>query len=59
MKVQGRGGAILDCIAFGMGQLQPELGAGEDIDLCYSIRSNSYNGNDTVQLMVRDARRQD
>lgn len=56
MRVLGKGGAQLNCIAFGLGDLEPMLQLGRDIDLCYNIRSNSYNGYDTVQLMVKDVR---
>ncbi|MEN6372174.1 MAG: single-stranded-DNA-specific exonuclease RecJ [Armatimonadota bacterium] len=56
MRVLGKGGAQLNCIAFGLGDLEPMLQLGRDIDLCYNIRSNSYNGYDTVQLTVKDVR---
>jgi len=46
----------LDCIAFGMGDLEPSVQLGRKIDLCYNIRANSYNGYDSLQLAVRDLR---
>jgi single-stranded-DNA-specific exonuclease len=46
----------LDCIGFGMGELQPAVQLGRSVDLCYNIRSNSYNGYDNLQLMIRDIR---
>ncbi len=46
----------LDCIGFGMGPRQPSVQLGRSIDLCYNIRSNSYNGYDNLQLMLRDIR---
>lgn len=54
MRVMGRGGAQLNCIAFGFGDVEPMLQLGSGIDLCYNIKSNSYNGYDTVQLTVKD-----
>lgn len=54
MRVMGRGGAQLNCIAFGFGDVEPMLQLGSGIDLCYNIRSNSYNGYDTLQLTVKD-----
>jgi single-stranded-DNA-specific exonuclease len=53
MRVKGDGPQI-DCIAFGLGAMQPAVQLGDAVDLCYNIRSNSYNGSDTIQLTVKD-----
>lgn len=53
MRVQSNGHQI-DCIAFGHGDKHSIAQLGLNIDLCYNIRSNSYNGNSIVQLTVKD-----
>lgn len=54
LRVSGRSGQPMDCIAFGKGELEPQAEVGRNLDICYNIRANSYNGNDTIQLMVKD-----
>lgn len=44
----------IDCIAFGKGDLQPSVHVGREVDLCYNIRANSFNGYDNLQLMIKD-----
>ena len=53
MKVRVEADRI-DCIAFGKGELQPSVQRNRPIDLCYNIRSNTFNGYDSLQLMIRD-----
>ncbi|HOP79074.1 MAG TPA: single-stranded-DNA-specific exonuclease RecJ [Armatimonadota bacterium] len=56
MRVRGTKGLPVDCIAFGFGELEPAVQVGRKVDLCYNIRSNSYNGRNTVQLAIKDIR---
>jgi single-stranded-DNA-specific exonuclease len=56
VKVRCTYGPHIDGIGFGLGDYEPALQLGRNIDLCYNIRSNSYNGNDTIQIMVKDIR---
>lgn len=44
-------GVTLPCIFFGQGALADRLELGEPIDLCYSIRLNTFNGTQSVQLV--------
>lgn len=45
-----------DCIGFGLGDLDSEIAEGRDLDLCYSIRVNEFNGRRTAQMLIRDLR---
>lgn len=56
MTVRGPGNGTLSCIAFGMGDLESDVELGSVVDLCYSIRLNSYNGVESVQLVVKGIR---
>ncbi|MDR2121070.1 MAG: single-stranded-DNA-specific exonuclease RecJ [Tannerella sp.] len=43
-------------IAFGMHRHSSYIKAMKPFDICYTIEENTYNGNTTVQLMVKDIR---
>ncbi len=45
---------IVDGIAFQFGGLANELSVGDHIDIAFSYEINTYNGNQTVQLNIRD-----
>jgi single-stranded-DNA-specific exonuclease len=44
----------IDAIAFGMGELESSLKNGQQIDLAYSLEINEFNGNEKLQLKVKD-----
>jgi single-stranded-DNA-specific exonuclease len=46
----------IDAIAFGMGEWKDILRAGQLVDLAYYLEINRYNGNETLQLKVKDIR---
>ena len=54
LRADGQG--PVNCIGFGLGDLADSLELGSCIDLCYSIRLNSYNGTESVQLVAKDIR---
>lgn len=54
LRVKDTKGMPIDCIGFGFGDQEEAVQLGPGIDLCYNIRSNSYNGSDTIQLMIKD-----
>lgn len=56
LTVQGRKSAPINCIAFKMGDWADRIDLGETIDLCYHVRLNSFNGSETVQLVVKAIR---
>ncbi len=41
-------------IAFGMHQHSPHIKGMKPFNICYTIEENTYNGNTTLQLMVKD-----
>ena len=41
-------------IAFGMHQHSPHINGMKPFNICYTIEDNTYNGNTTLQLMVKD-----
>jgi single-stranded-DNA-specific exonuclease len=51
MRVAGNGGGPLSCIWFNYGDRDTDE-LGSSVDLCYSIRLNTYNGVESVQLVV-------
>ena len=56
LQVQGDGSSPINCIAFGMGDMANNIELGGSIDLCYSIRLNVYNGNESVQMIGKAIR---
>ncbi len=44
----------IDSIAFGMGELQNTLQNGQQIDLAHTPEIDTYNGNEKLQLKVKD-----
>ncbi|MBU1032157.1 single-stranded-DNA-specific exonuclease RecJ [Patescibacteria group bacterium] len=44
----------IDAIAFGMGQLVNQFKSDQIIDLAYNLELDTYNGNDKLQLKVKD-----
>ena len=56
MRLQGDGTAPVSCIAFGMGDSADALELGGTMDLCYSIRLNTFNGVESVQLVGKAIR---
>lgn len=51
---QGSGKSI-DCLAWGWGEHEEEFRLGSLIDVCYNIRINTFNGNETAQMILKDA----
>lgn len=41
-------------IAFGKGEYALPLMNGENMDICYSLQQNTFNGQTTIQMMVQD-----
>lgn len=44
----------IDAIAFGMGELADLLQSGQMVDLAYNLELDTYNGNEKLQLKVKD-----
>lgn len=56
LRVSGNGSGSLSCIGFGLGGLEDSLELGSSVDMCYAIRLNTYNGVESVQLVVKAIR---
>jgi single-stranded-DNA-specific exonuclease len=50
--------AVLEAIAFGMGDKAQDLHIGDSIDLAYTIDENNWNGRKKLQLKVKDLKNQ-
>lgn len=44
----------IDAIAFGMGELQAKLTNGQFVNLAYNLEIDTYNGNEKIQLNIKD-----
>lgn len=53
INVVAPGNHYYDGIGFGMGHKLEMLGRGP-VDICFSLEENSFNGNTSLQMMVRD-----
>ena len=47
-------GRIFPAIAFGMGELYGKLKPGQKIDVAYNLENNVWNGNESLQLKIKD-----
>ena len=45
---------VMNGIAFRMYEYNDHLKALNPLDICYTLEENSFNGNTTMQLMIRD-----
>ncbi|OIN58581.1 single-stranded-DNA-specific exonuclease RecJ [Arsenicibacter rosenii] len=43
-------------VGFGMAHYAPELSSQQPFSICYQLDENTYNGNTTLQLMLKDIR---
>ena len=50
------GGGPVHGIAFGMHKHFSYIKDGSPFDICYTVEENTYNGNTTIQLMIKDIR---
>lgn len=53
---QGRSGRNFVAVGFGFGHLADQLQAHKPFSICYQVEPNSYNGNTTLQLMLKDVK---
>lgn len=47
-------GATFEAVGFGMGQLYPKLSSDKPIDLVYTITTNTWNGQEKIQLKTKE-----
>ncbi|QDK78967.1 single-stranded-DNA-specific exonuclease RecJ [Spirosoma sp. KCTC 42546] len=51
---QGRSGHTLTAIGFGYAHLADQIRVGKPFSICYQVEQNFYNGNVSLQLMLKD-----
>lgn len=56
LKLGTNSGQPMECVAFGWGDSDEAFRVGSLISLCYNIRINKFNGQETVQAVLRDAK---
>lgn len=49
-------GHTLTAVGFGFGHLASQLQAGKPFSICYQVEQNFYNGNVSLQLMLKDVK---
>lgn len=54
MRVRGNGGSPTDCVMFGGGDWNDVLSVGREVDICYNIKINRFNGYESLQLVGKD-----
>ena len=47
---------VMQGIAFGKGEYANHLMNGENLDICYELQQNTFNGQTTLQMLVQDLR---
>ncbi|GAB2560922.1 single-stranded-DNA-specific exonuclease RecJ [Spirosoma aerophilum] len=52
----GRSGQTFTAVGFGFAHLADQLRHGKPFSICYQIEQNHYNGNTTLQLMLKDVK---
>lgn len=45
---------VMNGIAFGMHEFNDHLKSLKPLDICYTLEENNFNGNSSIQLMIRD-----
>lgn len=45
---------VMNGIAFGMYEYNDHLKSLKPLDICYTLEENNFNGNNSIQLMIRD-----
>jgi single-stranded-DNA-specific exonuclease len=45
---------VMNGIAFGMREFNDHLKSMKPLDICYTLEENTFNGNTSIQLMIRD-----
>jgi len=54
MRLQGRGGKIVNAIGFRLGHWAEQLKLGDEIDVAFEIQVNEWNGNRELQIRIED-----
>jgi len=52
--IVGQEGSVFSCVAFGFGEYFSNLYPGMYLDIVYSLEKNSWNGNENLELRIKD-----
>lgn len=55
-SVKQNNGTLLDVVGFNMGHCYETVMEGKPVNICYTIDVNEYNGNRSLQLMLKDVK---
>ena len=55
-RASGRASQTLTAIGFGFAHIADQLRPGKPFSICYQVEQNHYNGNTTLQLMLKDVK---
>ncbi|MFO0728402.1 MAG: single-stranded-DNA-specific exonuclease RecJ [Myxococcota bacterium] len=56
MRIRGNRGVQREAIAWKMGELEPQLYPGREIDVCLALERGEFSGLETLELRVKDLR---
>lgn len=56
---QGKSGPVFTAVGFSMAHLASQLRLGKPFSICYQVEQNTYNGNVSLQLMLKDLKTND
>ena len=54
MRLQGRGGKIINAIGFKLGSYVEELTLKSEFDVVFEVQVNEWNGNRELQIRIED-----
>ncbi len=55
--IDSKSECIMNGIAFGQSEFNDYIKALNPVDICYTIEENTFNGNTTIQLMIKDIKK--
>ncbi len=55
--IDSKSECIMNGIAFGMSEFNDYIKSLNPVDICYSIEENTFNGNTTIQLVIKDIKK--
>lgn len=57
--IDSKSECIMNGIAFGMSEFNDYIKSLNPVDICYSIEENTFNGNTSIQLVIKDIKKSD
>lgn len=52
--IDSKSECIMNGIAFGQSEFNSQIKALNPVDICYTVEENTFNGNTSIQLMIKD-----